>query len=212
MTAGVDALVTRMEGLLRPLEEAGDHRRFFLGTYLRTTEAVGAALDRGTFEDPAWVDDWDLDFAALYLEALAAYRADPASVARPWRLAFSRSALLTCVALGVATAGVTMLFMAAVVRIPLGTASALEFLGPLGVAVTRSRGVGRIWAVVAAMGVVALTEPWHGATDAAGLGFAGAIRLAMAPRFSARRMLDDFGPDIVHIATEGPIGWSARGW
>ena len=39
-----------------------------------------------------------------------------------------------------------------------------------------------------------------------------AIRLAMAPRFSARRMLDDFAPDIVHIATEGPIGWSARGW
>jgi glycosyltransferase involved in cell wall biosynthesis len=39
-----------------------------------------------------------------------------------------------------------------------------------------------------------------------------AIRLAMAPRFSTRRMLDDFGPDIVHIATEGPIGWSARGW
>ncbi len=39
-----------------------------------------------------------------------------------------------------------------------------------------------------------------------------AIRLAMAPRFSARRMLDDFKPDIVHIATEGPIGWSARGW
>ena len=38
------------------------------------------------------------------------------------------------------------------------------------------------------------------------------IRLAVAPRFSARRMLDAFQPDIVHIATEGPIGWSARGW
>jgi glycosyltransferase involved in cell wall biosynthesis len=38
------------------------------------------------------------------------------------------------------------------------------------------------------------------------------IRLAMAPRFSARRMLDAFAPDIVHIATEGPIGWSARSW
>ncbi len=38
------------------------------------------------------------------------------------------------------------------------------------------------------------------------------IRLAMAPRFSTRRMLDAFAPDIVHIATEGPIGWSARGW
>ena len=38
------------------------------------------------------------------------------------------------------------------------------------------------------------------------------IRLAMVPRFSTRRMLDAFAPDIVHIATEGPIGWSARGW
>jgi glycosyltransferase involved in cell wall biosynthesis len=38
------------------------------------------------------------------------------------------------------------------------------------------------------------------------------IRLAMAPRFGLRRMLDDAEPDIVHIATEGPIGWAARGW
>lgn len=38
------------------------------------------------------------------------------------------------------------------------------------------------------------------------------IRLALAPRFTARRLLDAFQPDIVHIATEGPIGWSARGW
>lgn len=38
------------------------------------------------------------------------------------------------------------------------------------------------------------------------------IRLAMLPRFRTRRMLRDFEPDIVHIATEGPIGWAARGW
>ncbi len=38
------------------------------------------------------------------------------------------------------------------------------------------------------------------------------IRLAMAPRFSVRKMLAAFQPDIVHISTEGPIGWSARGW
>ena len=38
------------------------------------------------------------------------------------------------------------------------------------------------------------------------------IRVALAPRFTARRMLHAFRPDIVHIATEGPIGWSARGW
>lgn len=38
------------------------------------------------------------------------------------------------------------------------------------------------------------------------------IRLAVAPRFSVRRMLDAYQPDIVHISTEGPIGWSTRGW
>lgn len=38
------------------------------------------------------------------------------------------------------------------------------------------------------------------------------IRLAMLPRFGTRRTLGDFAPEIVHIATEGPIGWSARSW
>ena len=38
------------------------------------------------------------------------------------------------------------------------------------------------------------------------------IRLAVAPRFRVRRMLSAFAPEIVHIATEGPIGWSARAW
>jgi len=38
------------------------------------------------------------------------------------------------------------------------------------------------------------------------------IRLAMLPRFGTRRKLRKFAPDIVHIATEGPIGWSARSW
>lgn len=56
---------------------------------------------------------------------------------RPRLSGFSRSTLLACVALGVVTAGMTMLFMAAVARLPMGTASALEFLGPLTVAVAR---------------------------------------------------------------------------
>jgi inner membrane transporter RhtA len=93
-------------------------------------------------------------------------------IARPWRSSFSRSALLTCVALGVVTAGVTLLFMAAVVRLPLGTASALEFLGPLGVAIARGSSAGRLWAVVAAFGVLGLTEPWHGGTDPVGVALA----------------------------------------
>ena len=45
-------------------------------------------------------------------------------IVRPRPSAFTRSAFWTCVALGVVTAGVTMLFMAALSRIPLGTARA----------------------------------------------------------------------------------------
>ncbi len=38
------------------------------------------------------------------------------------------------------------------------------------------------------------------------------IRLALLPHSGVRRSLRNFAPDIVHIATEGPIGWSARRW
>jgi hypothetical protein len=84
----VVALIARMAGLLRPLEADGDPGRFFLGTYLRTTRAVGDAVAAGAFEDPAWVARWDVDFAELYLDALQAHRRDSASVPAPWRLAF----------------------------------------------------------------------------------------------------------------------------
>ncbi|WP_239520973.1 DUF5995 family protein [Blastococcus saxobsidens] len=82
------ALVGRMAGLLAELDRAGDPARFFLGTYLRTTRAVAAGLDRGLFEDAGWVTRWDVDFADRYLDALAAHRADPAAPPGPWRRAF----------------------------------------------------------------------------------------------------------------------------
>jgi inner membrane transporter RhtA len=60
-----------------------------------------------------------------------------------------------------------------VARLPLGTASALEFLGPLGVAVVRGKGgSAKAWAALAAVGVLLLTEPWAGTPDLAGIGFA----------------------------------------
>ncbi|MET8833898.1 EamA family transporter [Micromonospora sp. NPDC004540] len=95
-----------------------------------------------------------------------------AVVVRPRPSAFTRSALRACLALGVVTAGVTMLFMAAVARLPLGTASALEFLGPLGVAVARGRGGAKLWPALAAVGVLLLTEPWHGGADPVGVAYA----------------------------------------
>jgi hypothetical protein len=84
----VAALVTRMEAVLALLEDDGDPARYFLGTYLRTTRAVGQALDAGRFEDATWVAAWDVDFAGLYLDALQAHREAPDAVAEPWRLAF----------------------------------------------------------------------------------------------------------------------------
>ena len=68
-SAGIGALVRRMEGLLAPLEARGDPARFFLATYLRTTRAVAVELVRGGFRDPAWVERWDVAFADLYLRA-----------------------------------------------------------------------------------------------------------------------------------------------
>jgi len=94
-------------------------------------------------------------------------------IVRPRPAAFTRKTFGVCVLLGVVTASVTMLFMAAAGRIPLGTASALEFLGPLGVAVANGKGGGRVlWPGFAAVGVVLLTQPWAGAVDPVGVLYA----------------------------------------
>ena len=99
---GIDALIGRMESLLGPLESAGDPRRFFHATYLRTTRAVRDALRDGLFADPEWVERWDVAFADLYLLALAAGpvgtggpggpgeagAAGGPGAARPWEVAF----------------------------------------------------------------------------------------------------------------------------
>jgi inner membrane transporter RhtA len=126
---------------------------------------VGLAASVGMFdqvgpEGAAWLR---LAWAGVILLVLV----------RPRVSSLGRSNLLACVALGVVTAGVTMLFMSAVDRIPLGTASALEFLGPLGVAVARSRGRRTlVWPALAGVGVVLLTEPWRGDVDLVGVAYA----------------------------------------
>lgn len=92
---------------------------------------------------------------------------------RPRPLQLARRDLLACVGLGVVTAFVTILFMFAVERIPVGTASALEFLGPLSVAVLRGRSRRAIiWPVLAMIGVLLLTEPWRDSVDPVGVGLA----------------------------------------
>jgi hypothetical protein len=83
----IPALVAQMRADLATLEAAGDARRFFHGTYLRTTEAVAEEIDSGGFRDGPWLERWDLVFADLYLDALAAdLRGEP--VSQPWRITF----------------------------------------------------------------------------------------------------------------------------
>ena len=89
----IDELIARMTALLEPLEAAGDKRRYFHATYLRTTIAVRDELGRGGFGDAGWVERWDVAFAGLYLDALDADMAG-LSPTRPWAIAFGDAALL----------------------------------------------------------------------------------------------------------------------
>jgi inner membrane transporter RhtA len=126
-------------------------------------------------------------------------------IVRPRLSSYSREALVSGTALGVATGGVTLLFMAAVARLPLGTASALEFLGPLGVAVVRSRGVGRAWALLAAAGVVCLTQPWAGGADPVGVAFALGAAVCWAAYILLTQRVGDAVSGLGGLAISMPV-------
>lgn len=172
----------------------------FMATGSMLSVQVGLALslglvDRIGVEGAAWLR---LAWAGVLLLVLV----------RPRPSAFTRQSFLTCVALGVVTAGVTMLFMAAIARIPLGTASALEFLGPLGVAVLVGRGRQRfVWPGIAAAGVLLLTRPWEGTVDLVGVGFALAAAVCWALYILLTQRVGDavegIQPLAVSMATAG---------
>lgn len=93
--------------------------------------------------------------------------------ARPSLKSIRRSDLPSLLALGVTTGVMMVSFLFAIERIHLGTAIAIEFLGPLTVAAIRSKHARMlIWPVLALIGAVLLTEPWKGEIDLAGVGFA----------------------------------------
>jgi inner membrane transporter RhtA len=95
------------------------------------------------------------------------------AVARPRFSSFHRRDLLAALVLGVVSGGMTLTFFEAISRIPLATAVAIEFLGPLGVAVMRRASRwGLVWPPLAFAGVLLVTQPWAGLTDAVGIAFA----------------------------------------
>jgi inner membrane transporter RhtA len=123
---------------------------------------------------------------------------------RPWR--FRRPALLATAALGLATGGLTMFFMVAVARLPLGTASALEFLGPLGVAVARSGGRRTLlWPGLAAAGVLLLTHPWQGRLDLVGIAAALGSALCWAAYILLTQAVGDEVAGLQGLAVSIPV-------
>jgi inner membrane transporter RhtA len=103
------------------------------------------------------------------------------AIARPPLRSLRRSDVPALVGLGVATGLMTIAFLAALERIPLGTAVAIEFLGPLTVAAVRSHSRRALtWPALALLGVILLTEPWHGDVDPVGIAFAALAALGWA--------------------------------
>jgi inner membrane transporter RhtA len=127
-------------------------------------------------------------------------------IVRPRAIAFTRSSFIMCVVLGVVTATITLLFMAALDRIPLGTASALEFLGPLGVAVAHGKGRHRVvWPGLAAVGVVLLTQPWDGAVDPIGVLYALGAAVCWAGYILLTQRVGDEVAGINGLAVSMPV-------
>lgn len=86
----------------------------------------------------------------------------------------SRQDYITVGLFGLAMAGMSLAFFGAVSRVPLGVASTLEFLGPLGIALVGSRRpLDLVWVALAAGGVCLLAPVGGGASlDPVGVGLA----------------------------------------
>lgn len=77
------------------------------------------------------------------------------AVFRPWRASYEKKQIATILAYGICLGTMNLLFYLALVRIPLGIAVALEFTGPLTLALVFSRRrLDVLWVLLAVIGVV----------------------------------------------------------
>ncbi|MFL1379342.1 EamA family transporter [Nocardiopsis protaetiae] len=130
---------------------------------------TGSALAVTAFAQasPATITWLRLTWAALLLLALGGRSLWRAVREATWRQRVS------VVILGTASAGMMMFYSEATARIELGTATAIEFLGTLVVAVAAMRRRRElVWIAAAVAGVLCLTRPWEGDLDLLGVGFA----------------------------------------
>ncbi len=98
------------------------------------------------------------------------------AVWRPWHMRFTRRQLSIVVVYGVAMGLMNFFFYLALSYIPLGITMALEFTGPLGVALVASRrAIDFLWISLAALGLAALLPLGLGGAPLSGLGIAYAL-------------------------------------
>ncbi|ROR11185.1 threonine/homoserine exporter RhtA [Erwinia sp. JUb26] len=78
-------------------------------------------------------------------------------VFKPWRLRFQRSQILPLIIYGLSLGGMNYLFYLSISTVPLGIAVALEFTGPLALALASSRRpLDFLWVVLALLGLLFL--------------------------------------------------------
>jgi inner membrane transporter RhtA len=126
---------------------------------------VGSALVKGLFPvvGVAGATTLRLVLASLIL----------AAVWQPWRARPSVREARIILVYGVAMGCMNFFFYSALSRIPLGIAVALEFTGPLAVAIAAShRTLDYLWVALAALGLLALLPLGHGSVSAVGIAFA----------------------------------------
>ncbi|NMM16225.1 MAG: EamA family transporter, partial [Cellulomonas sp.] len=113
------------------------------------TQYLGAAVAVGLFDRlPAATVAWLRIIVAAAV--LIIWR-------QPWRIRWEREDLRAIARFGLVLAGMNVAFYIAIDRLPLGTAVAIEFLGPVAVVAVTGRGWReRVAIVPAAVGVVLL--------------------------------------------------------
>jgi inner membrane transporter RhtA len=127
-------------------------------------------------------------------------------IARPPLRSIRRVDLPALIGLGVISGLVTICFLAAIDRIPLGTAVAIEFLGPLTVAAIRSHSTrALVWPGLALVGVLGLTEPWKGSIDLAGLTFAALGAIGWAGNIVLTQHVGDRFTGVTALSITVPI-------
>ena len=126
---------------------------------------VGSALARTLFDD--------LGAAGVTLLRVGLAAAVLLVVLRPRVRTWSRAAWRAAVLLGVAMAGMNLVFYLSLRTVPLGIAVTVEFVGPLLLALAQTRrAVDLLWALLAAGGVVLLGADPSGDVPLSGLALA----------------------------------------